>query len=110
VARGGAIGWVQPEEGNLFGHFSTRVSAEEHGKGVFLRAKCVIKTVGNDDMVVFRLWSKFMLAEESLWTISQGAAPVTYRDRNFCGLGTSGRRFLAIRASLVDFAEGKSVA
>jgi hypothetical protein len=61
-------------------------------------------------MVVFRLWGKIMLAEESLWTISQGATPETYRDCNFCGLGTSGRRFLAIRAALVDFAEGNSVA
>jgi hypothetical protein len=71
VARGGAIGWVQPKEGNLLGLFSTRVSAEEHGEGVFLRAECVIKTVGDDDTVVFRLWGKTMLAEESLWTISQ---------------------------------------
>ena len=60
VARGGAIGWVQPKEGNLLGLFSTRVTAEEHGEGVFLRAESVIKTVGDDDTVVFRLWGKTM--------------------------------------------------
>jgi hypothetical protein len=70
VARGGAIGWVQPEEGNLLSLLSTRVSAEEHGEGVFLLAECAVKAVGDDDMVVFRLWGRVMLAEELLWTIS----------------------------------------
>jgi hypothetical protein len=68
VARGGAIGWIQPEERNLLSLLSTRVSAAEHGEGVFFWAECVVETVGNDDMIVFRLWGKVMLAEESLRT------------------------------------------
>jgi hypothetical protein len=65
VARGGAVGWVQPEERNLLSLFSTSVSAHENGEGVFIWAECVVKTVGDDDMIVFRLWDTVMLAERS---------------------------------------------
>jgi hypothetical protein len=65
VARGGAIGWIQPEERNLLGLFSTSVSALEYGEGVFIWAECVVETVGDDDVVVFRLWDTMMLAQGS---------------------------------------------
>jgi hypothetical protein len=55
VTRGGAIGWVQPEEKNLLSLLSTSVSAHEYGEGVFIWAECVVETVGDDDMIVFRL-------------------------------------------------------
>jgi hypothetical protein len=55
VSRRGAMGWVQTEERNLFKPFSTSICTEEHGEGVFFGAKCVVKTVGDDDMIIFRL-------------------------------------------------------